>query len=371
MSEPIRVLHLVTSLEQGGAEAMLANLVRDGGDAIDHHVCTMMAAEPFFRVDEERFHAGPSRRGRLDPALVRHVRRIVRQVRPRVVHAWMYHANLASVLALGSGARIVWSIHNTHLVPGEAKATTRLVNRGCAVLSRIVPSAIVYVSQAARRLHEAQGYASDRGIVVPNGVDLARFSPAAALPDPRIAPAPGRRVLGMVARFEAGKGHEFLVDAVAADARLRETLHLVFVGRSCTAPRLRERLAAAGLLEHATLLEAQPDIERVYAACDAIVLPSFGEAFPMTVIEAAAMGKPVVASRVGDVPLIGLPESHLFDAGDAAGCVRALETALVDPPGHADAQRAIAERFGIESVRRRYAALYRKIAEGSDGRPAS
>jgi glycosyltransferase involved in cell wall biosynthesis len=178
-------------------------------------------------------------------------------------------------------------------------------------------------------------------------------------------------VLGLVARFEAGKGHEFLIDAVSADARLREKLHFVFVGRGCTAPRLRDRLASAGLMKHATLLEAQPEIERIYAACDAVVLPSAGEAFPMTVIEAAAMGKPVVASRVGDVPAIGFPEAHLFDAGDTEGCARALHHALDAPASHAESQRAIAERFDIYAVRRRYAGLYRELAGAAIDRRAS
>ncbi|MFM2149065.1 MAG: hypothetical protein RLZZ187_1371 [Pseudomonadota bacterium] len=175
----------------------------------------------------------------------------------------------------------------------------------------------------------------------------------------------------MIARFEAGKGHEFLIDAVNGDPRLRDSLHLVFVGRGCTAPRLRERLIAAGLLEHATLLEAQPDIERIYAACDAVVLPSFGEAFPMSVLEAAAMGKPVVASRVGYIPMLGFSAAHLFEPGDANGCVRALLEALAAPARHADTQRAIAERFSIGTVRQRYARLYRDVAEQRTAQRAS
>jgi len=364
MSGMLRVLHLIPNLQQGGAEAMLANLTGVEGE-VDHQVCTMIAGEPFFRVEADRLHIGPGRRGRADLSLAKHIRTTILRVRPHVVHAWMYHANFASVLGLGLGARIVWSIHNSHLRTGESKATTRLVNRCCAVLSSVVPSAIVYVSQVARDLHEAQGYYPRGGLVIPNGVDTDRFSSESASPDPRITRTPGRFTLGLIGRFEAGKGHAFLIDAIKSDVRLQNSLHLVFAGRGCTAPELRERLSAAGLLDNTTLLEAQVEVERIYAACDAIVVPSFGEAFPMSVIEAASMGKPVIASRVGDIPSLGLRETHLFEAGAIADCVRALHEVVNSTKLQADAQRAVAERFGINQIRHRYTILYRNVTEQS------
>lgn len=364
MGRLLRVLHLIPNLEQGGAEAMLANLVGEGGE-VDHQICTMITGEPFFRIESDRLHIGPSRRGHADVSLAKHIRTTILRLRPDVVHTWMYHANLASVLGLGLDARIVWSIHNTHLRAGEAKATTRLVNRCCSVLSSVVPSAIVYVSQAARDLHEARGYDPRRGLVIPNGVDTGRFSVQSASPDPRIKPAPDRYVIGMIARFDVGKGHAFFIDAVKSDPRLRDLFHLVFVGRNCTASGLREYLSAAGLLDNATLLEAQVEIERIYAACDAIVLPSFGEAFPMSVIEAASMGKPVIASRVGDVPALGLPETHLFEAGNIVDCVRALHEVVSSTDLQPSVQRAVAERFSMNNVRRRYVNLYRDVIKQS------
>ncbi len=292
------------------------------------------------------------------PGLFRQVRRAVQEVQPDVLHCWMYHANLLGLAALGSGARILWSVHSAS--PWAInKQMTRWVSTACARLSGLVPDRIVYVAEAARRAHEAAGYAAARGLVIPNGIDMERFRLPAA---PR--PQGGRLRLGVVARYDPVKGHHFLIDVLARHP-LRDRIELVLAGQGCdTAPALREHLAQVGLLERTELHGAVAAVETLYASLDILALPSRSEALPMAVLEAAATGLTVCASRVGDVPRIGLPEETLFAPCDAADCARALGAAIsrCAQPNERDAQRALVlDRFDVTTAAARYAALYRAV----------
>ncbi len=354
---PIRVLHVIPHLGQGGAEAALAALLAAPQPGIEHTVCTLFPAERHQRIDQPVLE-GPGRRGVPSPVLARHVRDAVRRLRPHIVQGWMYHANLLTAAAIGTGARILWSIHGAS--PGApVKRMTRWVAAAGAALSHRVPDRILYVAEAARAGHEAAGYAPARGVVLPNGIDLDRFRP---VPRP---PADGVLRIGMAARYDPlVKGHHFLIEVLAAHP-LRERIALSFAGQGCdTAPALRAHLDQRGLLARTTLHGALSDMAGFYAGIDLLALPSRSEALPMVVLEAAATGLPVCASRVGDIPRLGLPEAALFDAGDAAGCARALLAAagLARDPVEAARQRArIAARFGIEAAAARQAALYRDL----------
>lgn len=360
---PIRVLHLIPHLGQGGAEASLAALLGQNQPGVDPAVCTMIEAPQHFAVEAPLF-AGTGRRGVPSPALALHLRRAVRAFRPDILHCWMYHANLLSLSTAGSGVPVIWSLHESR--PDRlGSRQTRLVNAACAHLSRLVPERILYVAESARARHEALGYAADRGLVIPNGIDLRRFRREAA----RTGGAPLR--IGMVARYDpAVKGHHFLVEVLARHP-LRSAVELVFAGEGCdTAPALRDHLESAGLLGRSRLHGALGQIERIYEDLDILVLPSRAEALPMVVLEAAAMGVMVCASRVGDVPRIGLPAEVLFDPDDAEGCARALSAAaaLAAEPGRAARQRALVQdRFDVERIARRLADLYHDVVE----RPAA
>jgi glycosyltransferase involved in cell wall biosynthesis len=274
----------------------------------------------------------------------------------------MYHANLLAALAPRS-ARIIWSIHNTRLWPSCSKRSTRVVNSLCAPLSRFTPDRIVYASDSARSVHEeVYGYAAGRGTVIPNGVDLERFQ----MTD-RPARGQARLTVGIVARYAPEKGHHFFLDVLARHP-LRDRIQLVIAGDGCDrAPELREHLSRTGLASQTTLHGSVRAIDRIYAGLDVLVLPSFAEALPMVVLEAMAMGVAVCASRVGDIPLLGLPPSLLFAPGDSAGCAAALAAALACADDHDNRRRfrQAAIRYDIVRTHGRYVGLYRMLARSS------
>lgn len=356
------VLHLIPWLRQGGAEAMLAGLVHIGIPGVSHRIHTMMPAEDFFGIDPKIITSGSGRRGQPSLRLVAETRQAIGRLRPDIVHAWMYHANLASCFGIGQGQRTIWSIHNDGLTPANSKRSTRWVSATCARLSSLIPDRIVYVSQTVRDAHEADGYSKQPGIVIANGLDLQRFALAPA--GTRTTIAGGRVKVLLAGRYDPIKGHHLLLDAVATHPE-RDRIDLVFAGRDCdTSVPLNAHIDRAGLRARCTVMPAVKAIETLYASADIVVLPSYAEAFPLTVLEAAACGRVICASRVGELAQLGLEPRFMFEPGDVSSCARALTAAIGEVDNDSGAgtrNRQIAERFGIEAAANAYLRIYAEV----------
>ncbi|WP_135470558.1 glycosyltransferase [Crenalkalicoccus roseus] len=376
-ASPLRVLHIIPALQQGGAERLLAELVTRAGEGLTHSVLTLTGDRPFFDLGETPVTSLGLRRGQVSPAALRRAAATLRAARPEVVHAWLYHGNLLASLLPRGGAPLLWSIHNTSLPPGGARPMTRAVNRICALLSHRSPWRIVYCAEAARRLHEqAFGYDRKRGVVVENGVDFRAFAfdPArrAAL---RAAWGLGPEALaiGCVGRFDPQKDH---ATVIAAFARLEEPrARLVLAGQGCDAanPVLAALLRRAGAEGRALRLGAVAEMPGLLSALDLLVIGSaFGEAMPMVGLEAVAAELPVVATTVGAVARLVPDPAHLAPPRDPAALAAAMAAALrrAGPrPGPATA--ALRERLrpahDIAATVAAYHALYRAAAARGRG----
>jgi glycosyltransferase involved in cell wall biosynthesis len=360
----MKVLHVITSLQQGGAEAMLASLIRHCSHEAEHRVFTLMNADDQFGLDPRLITEGESRRGRPSVLSLRRLMACVHEYSPDVIHGWMYHANFAAALANRRRIPLLWSIHGTALDPARSKRLTRWINRVSATLSYHAPSAIIYVSQAARELHEEQGYDPEKGVYIPNGVDLQYFDPSRFSQKSADARA-GRAIrLGMVARYSPEKGHHFLIDAIAGHP-LRRQIQLSFVGRGCDeSGEIRSHLEREGLLQQSIISGPRTNMAEVYATFDALVIPSFSEAFPLCLLEAASMNLPVCASAVGDIPHLGLPSGFMFAPGNVTECRAALTNVLdevMSPNRSIELRERIARRYSIEATSNQYLELYRRL----------
>jgi len=218
-----------------------------------------------------------------------------------------------------------------------------------------------------------------------NGVDTARFTPAAG-PSDRVwlAGAPfdpaGRTVIGTIGRMEPVKDPLLLVRAFAALVATlpqgRERLALVMVGDGRLYADARSALAAAGLADIAWLPGARSDVAAALRSFDLFVLPSLAEGISNTILEAMASGLPVVATAVGGNEELIAPgvTGALVPRADAEAMAAALRRYVGDAPlrrAHGAAARRRAEsEFSLASMAARYAALYDALL-GSAGAAAA
>jgi glycosyltransferase involved in cell wall biosynthesis len=376
----LKVLHVIPALRQGGAEKLLFDLVSSGRAAAKMNVVTLLAEEPFFRFDAKAVQTLGMRPGWLSPRALARLRRKIKEMNPHVIHAWLYHGNLFSLAAVGLGVPIIWSIHNTTLSTEHSKLLTRWANRICARLSSRVPARIVYCAKAARHVHERIGYDASRGIVIENGIDVAAF---AFDPDARrhireaVGLAEDDYVVGCVARFDPQKNHPLVIEAFSKICT-GEKAKLMLVGRGCTAgnERLVQWLKRFGVEDRVKLLGERHDMPAVMSAIDVLVSAStYGEALPLTAIEAAAIGLPIVTTDVGDIAGLVLDPADVVSPATAeamAAAIRNVRHRSFQPEFESrkrERTSRVMRDFSLASTVERYHELYRSLAEAAD--PAS
>ncbi|HEX7044413.1 MAG TPA: glycosyltransferase [Burkholderiales bacterium] len=376
----MKILHIVTGLSVGGAEAMLARLVERLRDEFTQEVIALGGAGPI----GDRIAALGVPVGTMDlssrapnPLALAKLAGAVRRFAPDVVQTWMYHADLLGGLAarLAGVRAVAWNIRNGDVSHSETPWRTRAVMRGCALLSRRVPSCIVSCSHRAVALHVARGYDRRRFVVIPNGFDLDRFRPDESarrsvrqeLGIPQDAP-----IIGLVARADPQKNHPLFVAAAGELHQRRPDVHFLLIGRGVNRENaaLLRRVGQTGIRRVTRMLGERHDVPRLTAALDiSTVCAGRGEAFPNVLGEAMACGVPCVATDVGDAALIVGDGGRVVPPNDAAAVARAWDELLSLSAGQRRAlgQRArgrIRERFELNAIARRYAQLYRELAPG-------
>lgn len=334
MSERLRILHVITGLNLGGAESWLVRLVAGlDRSRFDCRVVSLIPegvlAAPLRKLGVPVESLGMSR-GVPSLAALRKLSGLLRQWRPHVLQSWLYHADLLSFgaawlarrgphgMADGSGASgpwtgsLSWGIRCAEMDLARYGLSTRLAIRACAALSGRV-EAVVANSQAGAAHHiQKLGYSPRTMRVLPNGVDTERFQPD---PDSRRAlraewgVEPGEVLVGLVARVDPMKGHELFCQAAALARSTHPELRFVLCGEG-TQPgepgsEVLESLLAQNDLGVGLLrLGRRSDVRRVFAALDIIALPSLAEGFPNALAEGLACGVPAVAFAVGDAAAI-------------------------------------------------------------------
>ncbi len=314
--DPVRLIHVITGLETGGAEMMLQKVISRTGDSFDHQVISLRtegSVAKLLRAQGIAVSALGDMSGRPNPALLGRLVTALREAKPDLVQGWMYHGNFASRVArslMGGRWPLHWSIRCSIGEAGTEKPMTRLVRRLGVSLSGPI-SSIIYNSDRARRQHEAIGYPSSRSLVIPNGFDTDRFRPSAP------ARAAFRRlhgieddtfVIGHVARVDPMKDQQCLL--AAAKKVVEASTKCVFVLAGRGVPELAHPSApTAGLVKSLEgkilLLPEQTDVSALMPAFDLFVLSSaFGEGFPNVLGEALCCGIPCLATDVGDCAAI-------------------------------------------------------------------
>jgi len=375
---PIKVAICITGLEVGGAETFLAELLRHRPNDVEVRVFSLIDGGPIAQRIEalgipvtgmHMLVGRPSVYAFL--SLTKHLRAF----RPDIVHTWLYHADLmGGVAAKFAGVRnVIWHLHNSDLSPDRVRLMTRVVVKALAVLSHVVPAAIVSCSEAAVQTHTLQGYSARKFTVIPNGVDTGRFTPSAQ------ARGEIRRefgvdvdapLVGLVARVDPQKNHRGFFEAVRLFFERGGAADFLLVGRDVTPhhwllPSLREE---TGHPERVFLGGPRDDVPRIMAALDVATSSSLGEAFPMVLIEAMACGVPCAATDVGDSALIVADTGIVVPPNDADALAAAWRRLL---GMSAEERAALGQRarervlanYSIDRVAGRVWALYRTLAE--------
>ncbi len=377
----MKIAFIITGLSTGGAELMLLRLLQHLDRCrFDLYVISLSSkgeVGPHIEALGIPVVALGMQPGLPSPLKFGYLIRLLRKIKPDVVHTWMYHADLLGGVAsrLAGVKGLAWGIRHTDLSPIANKRSTLVVARWCARFSHWLPRRILVNSDVARMVHESAGYASDKMLVIPNGIDLGRFVPSpAAVEDVRseLGLNPITPLVGVIGRYHQQKNQLGFVKAMAVLHAIRPDVHFLFAGQGADADNdgLVAAIDAAGLVEVCHLLGPRSDIPRLMAALDVLALPSVGEAFPNVVGEAMACGVPCAVTDVGDTAWVVGNTGRVVPSGDMTGLAQAVSELLsLSVDDRADlgerARERVASLFEIGAVVKQYEAFYESlVADG-------
>lgn len=370
-----KVVHIITGLNDGGAEGVLTRLCLHSKQA-QHVVISLMDEGkygPLLTRSGMTVHCLGMNPGK--PSIVRLFRlvRLIRSEQPDVVQTWMYHADLLGGIAarLAGVRRVFWGIRHSTLEKGKSKRSTIMIARLSALLSSWVPDQIICCANKARDVHADIGYSAPKLSVIPNGYDLSCFRPdAAAGADVRaeLSLGPNDFVIGNVGRFDPLKDHFNLLQALARVAECKITFRCLLIGKGLSSDNvgLVKHIAALGLQDSVLLVGQRSDVPAVMNALDLHVLSSLSEGFPNVLAEAMACGTPCVSTDVGDaLEILGDQEAccPARDSEALADVIIKLFREWQDSPSAWLARKdtciqRIEERFSIEVMVEAYEACW-------------
>lgn len=372
----MRVVFLASTLKVGGAEritGLLSERLRTRGFTTSWALLREAGTEGLAlreRGVEVIDRLAPGRFGfGAIPVLAGHFRRAGARAVYCLDHQNAVFSGVMAARLAGVPARFV-AIHTTGLWGGG-----RSLPRGVRLVLPGLTRVIAVAEGQARYLREREGVPADRLVVIRNGIDPADFAPTparqaagAALRTTLLAGAPGP-LLGVVAALRPEKGHEVLFAALPELLRRWPGLVVACVGDGPARAAVAAAAGAAGVADCVRLLGARDDIPDLLQAFDLVVLPSHPavETLPLSLIEAMAAGRAVVATRVGSVDELvqeGLT-GRLVPPSDPAALGAALAEALDDPARRSAwgaAGRARAAEFTLDATVARTAALLKEHA---------
>ncbi|MGB6241451.1 MAG: glycosyltransferase [Castellaniella sp.] len=365
----MKILHVITGLADGGAEAVLYRACKQG-HSDEHVIVSLQGVGKYGAMLRELgciVYSLDAYSGLSAIWGLFKLRRIIKEQAPDAVQTWMYHADFLGSLAarLAGCSAIYWGVHNTNLFFGKTRWTTFLVAKINSFFSYWIPAKIIFCAKKSREFHLEFGYCDERSVVIHNGYDTDFFCPDLG------ARAEVRRgwgvpddfpVIGLVARLDPDKDHDNLLAAISILRAKGGRFKCVLVGSglSINNPDLLCKMKSHELDNDPDVILAgqRPDIQRVMNALDIHVLSSSSEAFPNVLCEAMACGTPCVTTDVGDAALIVadtgwiVPSGRPVELAETIG--QALKEYLSDQNAWRDRQRRarhrIVDNFSIESM---------------------
>ena len=302
----MKVLHIITSLNYGGAEISLLRLIESRLDHINLVVCLSSGGPIKGKLEDLGVSVVT-----LDLTVLNlipkiwQVNAICKNENISIITSWLYHADFFTFFLKLSRKKfkILWTVHNLSVERNTTKMTTRILVKLNSFLSYFVPNQIIYCAESSKMQHQnVYNYDKKKGITVFNGplsnqtergVNRNNFD----MSFPKV---------GMAARWDPIKNHSLALEAIAELIHSQDRysdLLFILCGQDIDYKntQLCNLISKFSLENNVKLLGAISNMDKFYREIDVLLLTSVGEALPNVVIEALYLYKPIISTDVGDI----------------------------------------------------------------------
>ncbi len=374
-------LHLITRLSLGGpSQNTIDSVVALDGAGWRTILAAGNVGAEISMVDQARARGC---RTVLLPALTRAVSpvrdlmalwqvfRLIRRERVTLIHTHTSKAGFVGRLAAWL-TRVPVIVHTPHghIFYGYYGRALTAVFVALERLAARLTDRIVVLTERGREEHLARGIGRrEQFSVIPSGVDLEalrRSAPPYDKARARLGVDPDTRLLVGLGRLEPVKGFQSLVKALPPILAVVPSARLLLVGDGTLREALQTEAGALGVGDHLDFAGARLDPAPFLAAADVVVVPSLNEGMGRVLVEAMALGRPVVATRVGGIPaVVADGETGVLVAPDDPLALARTVSDLLKDPGlrqrMGEAGRRRAEQFSLAVMESRLLDLYREL----------
>ena len=296
----MKILHIITSLNSGGAENVLFKIVTNDNEN-EHHVVSLLFHDFYFyklkkaniNVDVVFETNSFSLKGLLS------LYKLIKKSKPDLIQTWMFHSNLLGGLIgrIAGIKKIIWSIrgpYNKNLYG----LSTKIVIDLSYLLKNIIPTKVIYNSYYSMNSFNFFSKNQKKNIVIHNGFKIEDSNYDRTHKD--------IFYLGMAARYDGFKDYNTFINALEICNKKIPNFHCVLAGKGINYQnnKLVQYINIKALNSRITLLDEQENINDFMRKLDVFVLSSLDESFPNVIGEAMANKVPCIASDVGDTSIL-------------------------------------------------------------------
>ncbi|MDO9528060.1 MAG: glycosyltransferase family 4 protein [Syntrophales bacterium] len=388
----IKAIHIITRLDKGGsAENTLLTLMGLDREIYDVALVRGLSTESNMAEDESRAVEesvrdveGEGVRVVTIPSLVRRIQplydlkafftliKILRQERPDIVHT---HTSKAGIMgrwaAFFSQVPIITHTPHGHVFWGYFGRLKTGIFILLEKISALITDRLVMLTEQEKNDHLHFHIApEDKFTVVHSGINLDKFSKISVEPGVmkrRLGIPEGNLVVGTTGRLTHVKGHRYLIEAAGKIVSFRPDTTFVFLGDGELLDEFKNMAAKFGIEANVKFLGWRSDVTEVMSTFDIFALPSLNEGMGRVLVEAMALGKPIVASDIGGIPdlVVDGENGYLIPVGDV-DALAAMIRRLLDDPGKREemgnAGQRYAVNFSAEEMMKKIDRLYRELA---------
>lgn len=289
-------------------------------------------------------------RGRFDARAIAELRRILHENMVEIIHSHDFKSDFYGLLATrGSGIKRVATAHGSTRDSLLKRLYLFFTER---VIYHKFDRIIAVSAELQERLHQ-QGIPAAKISLVSNGLDLDLLAAETDHTEPPLSIPNGKKVFGLIGRLFPDKGHRFFLQALDDVTREHPEAYGLIVGAGPETENILRHIAKLNLGDRVLFAGARNNMQLVYDTIDVLVIPSLTEGLPYVLLEAMANRIPVIASAVGDIPLLIRHDEtgYLVPAGDEKKIAQSMTDLLNFPE-----KSATMARHAYDCFQQNYAA---------------
>jgi len=373
----MKILHIISGLSIGGAETMLFKLLSLTNRTLFNPLVISLTDEGKLGQNIKNLditvYKMNMNTGIPNPVKVVRFIRLIRKVNPALIQGWMYHGNLAALLAkklLPKRVSLLWNIRHTPDDLKKEKHLTEMMIRLGARLSYI-PDGIIYNAGVSAQKHKELGYSDKQENIIPNGFNCEQFKPenGAHLQLCRsLNIEEDAFLVGLIARYHKMKDHESFLYSARELLKIYPKVNFVLAGSSIDKKnqKLVKQINDLKINKNVHLLGELRNMNEITAGLDiACSSSAWGEGFSNSIGEAMSCGVPCVVTDVGDSAWLVGKTGLSVKPGDRKALTNAMITLIKMKPEERQelgglARQRIVEYFSLDTVVKKYEQLYLK-----------